>query len=70
MVKKQNELITTHEAARRLECSPRTVQRACRSGQLRAKWCGLMGDRVRGVYAASVDELLERRKANAGKGGK
>ena len=57
------ELITTYEAGRRLGCSARTVQRACRTGKLGAAWCGLMGDRVRGVYAASVDALLARRNA-------
>ena len=64
------ELLTTAEAGKRLGVSARTVQRAVRDGLLRAKMGGIMGTRIVGVEPEAVDELIKRRRANAGKEGK
>ena len=69
-MKKNEELITTFEAGRRLGCSARTVQRAVRNGLLRARLGGIMGDRIIGIDPEAVEELIKRRKANVQKGGR
>ena len=63
-------LLTTAEAGARLGVSARTVQRAVRNGLLRAKLGGIMGTRIIGVEPEAVQELIQRRKANAKKGGR
>ena len=55
-----SELITVHEAARRLEVNPRTVARAVSRGELKAKYGGLYKNRIVGIYAESVTELQRR----------
>lgn len=67
---KQIKLFTTVEAGQLLGVSARTVQRAVRNGLLRAKLGGIMGTRIIGIDPEAVDELLKRRRANAGKGGR
>lgn len=63
-------LLTTAEAGKRLGVSGRTVQRAVRNGLLRAKLGGIMGTRIIGIEPEAVQELIQRRKANAKKGGR
>ena len=65
----KTKLLTTSEAGARLGVSGRTVQRAVRNGLLRAKLGGIMGTRIIGIEPEAVQELIQRRKANA-KGGK
>ena len=65
-----NKILTTAEAGKRLGVSRRTVQRAVRNGLLRAKLGGIMGTRIIGIEPEAVQELIQRRKANAKKGGK
>ena len=65
-----SKLLTTAEAGARLGVSGRTVQRAVRNGLLRAKLGGIMGTRIIGIEPEAVQELIQRRKANAKKGGR
>lgn len=65
-----NKILTTAEAGKRLGVSGRTVQRAVRNGLLRAKLGGIMGTRIIGIEPEAVQELIQRRKANAKKGGR
>lgn len=53
------ETITVDEAARRLDVHPRTVRRAIRAGKIRAYFGGVMKNRIKGVYAESIDEILK-----------
>lgn len=53
------ETITVDEAARRLDVHPRTVRRAIRAGKIRAYFGGVMKNRIKGVYAESIDKILK-----------
>ena len=53
------ETITVDEAARRLDVHPRTVRRAIRAGKIRVYYGGVMKNRIKGVYAESIDEILK-----------
>lgn len=59
------EIISTREAANRLEVSTRTITRAIHAGVFRAKYGGLYKNRIVGVYTEDVAEL-ERRATQVG----
>ncbi len=63
-----SELITVHEAARRLEVCTRTVTRGVDAGLLRAKYGGLQKNRIVGIYAEDV-ETLRRKTSHETTGG-
>ena len=47
-------VITVQEAATRLDVCKATIVRAVRTGRLRARFAGLMKNRVCGIYEDSV----------------
>ncbi len=54
------EIISTREAANRLEVSTRTITRGIHAGVFRAKYGGLYKNRIVGVYAEDVAKLEHR----------
>lgn len=62
----KSNVITIEEAAQRLGVTKSTVRRGAHVGLLRAEWCGLLGDRIKGIYADSVQELIASRPKNGG----
>ena len=61
------EIISTREAANRLEVSTRTITRGIHAGVFRAKYGGLYKNRIVGVYAEDVAELERRATRNTRK---
>ena len=58
-------IITVDEAAKRLAVYPGTVRRAIHAGKIRAFYGGVMKNRIKGVYAESIDEILKNAERNA-----
>ena len=62
------EVITTREAANRLEVSTRTITRGVHAGILRAKYGGLRKDRIVGIYAEDVEKLSRQTSGQTTRG--
>ena len=64
----KSNVMTIEEAAQRLGVTKSTVRRAVHTGMLRAEWCGLRGNRIKGILADSVQELIASRPHIGGEG--
>lgn len=58
-------IISVREAAKRLEVHPTTVVRAVRAGKLKAKYSGLMKNRIAGVYETDIRTILAKQTGTA-----
>ena len=62
------EIISTREAANRLEVSTRTITRGIHAGVFRAKYGGLYKNRIVGVYAEDVENLSRQTSGQTARG--